>query len=145
MKKTNNIEAIVSIEKDGSELRVKYFMVGNIIDSEFTGILYGYEGGGDFGEVFVYKNKILPSGLEDLVPILSLRGFIEDVIPYSDEIGHYPTSAFIKAFNISSSEESLITIRTNGFNIKPFDYCNVVWDNPIELWDEVELNKILKN
>jgi hypothetical protein len=145
MKKTNNIEAIVSIEKDGSELRVKYFMVGNIIDSEFTGILYGYEGGGDFGEVFVYKNKILPSGLEDLVPILSLRGFIEDVIPFNNEIGeHYPTSAFIKAFNISSSEESLITIRTNGFNIKPFDYCNVVWDNPIKHWNKDELKAHIK-
>lgn len=40
---------------------VRYFCIGNYNkENLFTGLVYGYEGGGEFSDQFVYKNKYLP-------------------------------------------------------------------------------------
>jgi hypothetical protein len=44
-----------------NENLVRYFCIGNYDNNNlFTGQVYGYEGGGEFSDQFIYKNKFLP-------------------------------------------------------------------------------------
>lgn len=55
----------IKLEKQNSNM-VRYFAVGeHDSQNKFTGIVYGYEGGGEFSDAFIYKNKFLPSYFED--------------------------------------------------------------------------------
>ena len=45
---------------------VRYFAIGeHDSENKFTGIVYGYEGGGVHSDAFIYKGKFLPSYFED--------------------------------------------------------------------------------
>ncbi len=70
-----DIEKVCDLQKSifiqlSNENIVRYFCVGNYDRKNyFTGLVYGYEGGGEFSDQFVYKNKFLPMYDKDEEPI----------------------------------------------------------------------------
>ena len=63
--KEKTMKFFIKLEKQNSNM-VRYFAVGeHDSQNKFTGIVYGYEGGGEFSDAFIYKNKFLPSYFED--------------------------------------------------------------------------------
>lgn len=61
MKKSVFIQLIKSNEKE-----VRYFCVGSHDkDNKFTGLVHGYEGGGEFSEKLIIQDKFIPDYLND--------------------------------------------------------------------------------
>ena len=55
----------IQLDQQNSNI-VRYFAIGeHDSENKFTGIVYGYEGGGVHSDAFIYKGKFLPSYFED--------------------------------------------------------------------------------
>lgn len=55
----------IQLDQQNSNI-VRYFAIGeHDSENKFTGIVYGYEGGGVYSDAFIYKSKNLPSYFED--------------------------------------------------------------------------------
>ena len=57
--KKNNIKYFIQLEKSNT-LDLRYVAIGIFNKKkEFSGIVYGYEGGGEFSEALLYENKYI--------------------------------------------------------------------------------------
>lgn len=84
----NVVEPEVSlfIQLSDDKKTVRYFSVGTYINDLFTGMVYGYEGGGEFTDRFVYENKFLPSySCGEPIEWDELLDIFESVSPYNYE------------------------------------------------------------
>ncbi|MFY4789621.1 hypothetical protein ACOTWR_06800 [Aliarcobacter butzleri] len=59
------MKIFIQLKKENSK-EVRYFAIGEHDEqNRFTGYVHGYEGGGEYSDTFIYKNKYLPYMLEE--------------------------------------------------------------------------------
>ncbi|MFA7084728.1 MAG: hypothetical protein WC141_09355 [Arcobacteraceae bacterium] len=162
MKTKNKKASFIQFEGSSEEnnpLRVRFMMNGFVDDNNnFTGIIHGYEGGGEYSEGLVYKNKFLPNINEDgeciewdtmATTFKKLSGLdaekllyqFKDVIPFDDSGTYFiPKEEFIKENSLCDGSK----LCNLEFNITPIDYANTTFENPIKTWDFDEIKSLIK-
>ena len=136
---------------------VRYFCIGNYNkENLFTGLVYGYEGGGEFSDQFVYKNKYLPMYGKDGEPIdwecnKDLFDFFskDSFDDLDDEIRKILDFDTILLQWLVIDEQMSIFENSNlyrvNINCNPPSYGLTSWDNTIyDTWDIDELNIEIK-
>jgi hypothetical protein len=148
-------------KEDNSKNVARYFATGIIEDNKLTGLVYGYEGGGEYSEALIFKGKYLPdideNGenldfdeqerlfielIDNKFSLENLFNNVSDVIDFkNNKDGYY----FFHKESESLFENS-DAISTEGFSITPPSYANTYWEEtPEQTWSLQEINELLKN
>ncbi len=157
MQTENKKSIFIQLSKPNENL-VRYFCIGNYDnDNLFTGHVYGYEGGGEFSDRFIYKNKFLPEYdavgepldwecNEELFNFLSIYKFDElddSIIKILD------FDCTLQQWYVLDEKLSIFdgTIQyTENINCNPPSYALTSWDGTkLETWSIEELKLEIKN
>lgn len=140
-----------------NENLVRYFCIGNYDNNNlFTGQVYGYEGGGEFSDQFIYKNKFLPeydtSGEpldwecnEELFNFLSIERFddLDDSIRKILDFDSALLQWYVLDEKLSIFDD--INLYTENINCNPPSYGLTSWDDTeFKTWSIEELKLEIK-
>ena len=148
----------IQLDQQNSNI-VRYFAIGeHDSENKFTGIVYGYEGGGVHSDAFIYKSKNLPSYFED-EPIEwdELEEVFNKISKYKfDELDSkarefmdFDTNAF-QWIVLEESKHLFENLVYSTVEINPPSYGLTSWeDTPKEEWEfndfKNEITKHLKD
>lgn len=147
-------EISIFIQLNNDKKTIRYFSIGTYINELFTGMVYGYEGGGESSDRFVYKNKFLPSYIGD-EPIEwdDLCGIFDEFSPYTFDT----LDAIIRGyadFNTTSLDWEIEEdvdfggkmVFSMNMHCNPISYGLTSWDDTKDTkeWEVEEIKSILK-
>jgi len=119
---------------------IYYHAVGKIADTMFSGVVKGYEGGGETSEWYVFNNMFMPTAHKDENPIehdtaiammnvaMKDNGFYNICMAMQDKYTDYEAESnvhSIKKEYIDLVEDGQISI---GKEFQPLNYGNRTWD-----------------
>lgn len=126
-------------KEDESDVDVRYFAVGQIDNTgKLTGLIYGYEGGGEYSSQLIVDGNYIPTYNEELdehieheeqvekfeelssVSLVSIDETIDELFVYDDE-----RCCYICSDGLDSIMDGC-TYREN-FNTVPPSYANTSW------------------
>ena len=142
----------IQLDQQNSNI-VRYFAIGeHDSENKFTGIVYGYEGGGVHSDAFIYKGKFLPSYFED-EPIEwdELEEVFNKISKYKfDELDSkarefmdFDTNA-LQWIVLEESKHLFENLVYSTMEINPPSYGLTSWeDTPKEEWEFNDLQKTI--
>lgn len=152
----NKKSTFIQLTKPNENL-VRYFCIGNYDnDNLFTGHVYGYEGGGEFSDQFIYKNKFLPEYdttgepldwecNEELFNFLSIDKF-DDLDNSIRKILDFDCT--LQQWYVLDEKLSIFdgtNLYTENINCYPPSYGMTTWDGTkFETWNIKELKLDIK-
>lgn len=129
-----------------SDSSVRYFSVGYLNNGKFSGLVYGYEGGGEYSYAYAYQGKYLSEddaeggcmGFDEREAVLvSLMG--SDLMNEINSIGSYlftydQAEDVVRLKHFFPGKE----VYTVNFDATPLSYRNTYWeDSPEDYWKPV--------
>ncbi|OGS70750.1 MAG: hypothetical protein A3F91_09565 [Flavobacteria bacterium RIFCSPLOWO2_12_FULL_35_11] len=144
----NNPSIFILLE-NASENAIRYFAIGEIDNKNlFTGMIHGYEGGGEYSECLMYKNAYVatsdnegePLEWEEQVAILENLmgdGYVDRLNDVSYKYLEYDTEVCNYLMLDEAMPNKNISVFELNFDITPPSYANTEWENFVPLaWEK---------
>lgn len=129
-----------------SDSSVRYFSVGYLNNGKFSGLVYGYEGGGEYSYAYAYLGKYLSEDDTDggcmefderEEVLISLMGsdLMNEINSMYSELFTYDESEGVLCLNEFIPGKEVYTV---NFDASPLSYRNTYWkDSPENYWEPV--------